>query len=158
MKQIKLTQGQCALVSDKDSVFLNQWKWFVKFNERGTPYYAVRMTPRPDRHVIRMHRIVLERMGFKNFPQTDHRDGNGLNNQRRNLRPATNQQNSCNQKLRKDNTTGLKGICWDQARQKWLVQISANNKRVYSKRFNSKQQAIQQHKKHIKKYHGKFNR
>ena len=43
-----------------------------------------------------MHRVILERMGFKNFARSDHINRNRLDNRRCNLRPETNHQNGCN--------------------------------------------------------------
>ena len=75
MRRIKLTQGKFALVSNKDYTFLlgvepvyrlcrcnNRWKWYYNLG------YAVRTDwSGIKRKQLLMHRLILERMGFKNF-------------------------------------------------------------------------------------------
>lgn len=55
--------------------------------------------------------------------QLDHVDGNGLNNTRANLRPATNAQNNHNERLRATNTSGYKGVHWVRTNSKWRAEI-----------------------------------
>lgn len=154
MKQIKLTQGRYVLVSNVDYKYLNQWKWCV-LKGRNT-FYAIRM--RSNRKMILMHRIILERMGFTNFKQSDHKDCNGLNNQRSNLRPANHSQNSRNCRKHCDNTSGLKGVCWNSRRRKWVAQISVNGNYEFIGHYDSKISAAREYNKAAKKYHGVFMR
>ncbi|MCO1498261.1 HNH endonuclease, partial [Limosilactobacillus reuteri] len=49
---------------------------------------------------------------------TDHRDGDGLNNRRANLRPATAVQNGYNCAKYKNNTSGVKGVSFHKQSQK----------------------------------------
>jgi hypothetical protein len=57
-----------------------------------------------------VHRIIfLYHHGY--LPEfIDHIDGNPINNKVENLRPATRTENNRNAKIRKDNTTGVKGV------------------------------------------------
>jgi hypothetical protein len=88
MKEIQLTQGKVALVDDADFEWLNQWKWCAI--KQGKLYYAIRKFKGKN---LSMHRFVL---GTPKGMLTDHRDHNGLNNQRYNLRFATKAQNTYN--------------------------------------------------------------
>lgn len=55
----------------------------------------------------------------------DHADGNGLNNQRHNLRAATLGQNVVNSKKRKDGVTSpYKGVYWNEGNQKWMTRVA----------------------------------
>ena len=67
MKKIKLTQGKFALVSDIDYAYLNQWKWY--YHHYGYARRHKRIGGRPC--TILMHRVILERIGFKVFKQAD---------------------------------------------------------------------------------------
>jgi hypothetical protein len=148
MKKIKLTQGKFALVSNIDYTYLNQWKWHARKHRRT--FYAGRVK------YIHMHRVILERMGFVGFKETDHKDGNGLNNQRRNLRAATNSENQANCPIKKNNTSGYKGVTWDASRGKWLVQIQVNYRKIGLGRYVDKREAARIYNKSAKKYFGKF--
>lgn len=101
MKEIKLTRGKVALVDDADFEWLNQWKWCILQSRK---LYAQRSRGKGK---ILMHRLIL------NTPKelhTDHIDGDGLNNQRANLRVANRQQNGINRPQNHNNSTGYKGV------------------------------------------------
>ena len=92
MKQILLSQDKFALLDDQDYDILMKWKWYAA--KIGFTFYARRKTSRknPPRKTICMHQTIAERMGI--LGEVDHIDRNGLNNQRDNLRLATDSQNS----------------------------------------------------------------
>ena len=58
--------------------------------------------------------------------EIDHIDHVRSNNKWNNLREATHQENSKNQKLHKTNTSGFTGVCWDKGRSEWIAQIMLN--------------------------------
>lgn len=91
MKEITLTNGMIALCDDEDYENLNSYKWSHK-SIRGNRGYAYtgNGTTTP---MIGMHQVLLIVSGDY---EVDHRDGNGLNNQKYNLRIATRQQNQWN--------------------------------------------------------------
>ena len=91
MKEIPLTKGMVALVDDCDFEFLNQWKWCA--SKSMGKFYAIRNTSGIEHNTIKMHRVILSRMTDENFVYVDHANGFSLDNQRANLRPATNGQN-----------------------------------------------------------------
>lgn len=143
MKMIPLTQGKAALVSDKDYAYLRQWKWCLL---QGC--YAVR----GDKSV-RMHVVIARRMGL-NPNEVDHRDRNSLNNQRRNLRPATKTTNGRNRGPNKNNSSGFKGIHRDGAR--WRAQIRVGQQRIHLGRYATPEQAAAAYNKAAKKYFKSF--
>ena len=109
--KIKLTQGKYALVDNEDFEELSKWKWC--FNGR----YAIR---RKNHRTIYMHRVINNTLeGF----ETDHINRNKLDNRRKNLRSVTASQNRINLNIRKDNTSGYKGITWDKLKQRWKARI-----------------------------------
>lgn len=56
--------------------------------------------------------------------EIDHKDRCKTNNKPENLRLCDRPQNCANQKIRKDNKSGCRGVHWDAKRQKWNVQIT----------------------------------
>jgi hypothetical protein len=150
MKEITLTHGKVALVDDEDFDFLNQFKWFAK--ESNNTYYAQRgvwngenMTPQ------RMHRIIMKDIPDGMF--VDHIDGNGLNNQKSNLRIATKSQNAQNMCVRSDNVSGCTGVSWQDATLRWQVSIQVNGKRIFLGCFSDLQDAIEARRNAEKKHH-----
>ena len=147
---IELTQGKFTIVGPRDYKYLTQWKWhYIKDRKGG---YAVRgCNPR-----IRMHRVILERMGYKNFAQSDHIDRNKLNNCRSNLRSATAGQNNCNHGKRKDNTSGYIGVYWFKRRKKWHAYIQVNRERKHLGYFDDIEDAARAYNKAALKHRGEF--
>ncbi len=155
MKQIKLTQGRVAWVDDCDFDYLNQWKWrWVK--HRDSTGYAVRNRPRPSRKVIHLHHEVATRAGLPLDKLIDHKDRDGLNNSRSNLRSATPSQNSCNRALRKDSRTGRKGVSFDKGRGKWFAKIQFNGRQHFLGRFATLEAASDAYDAAALKLHGEF--
>ena len=67
------------------------------------------------------------------FPpdQIDHINGIRDDNRYTNLREAKNSQNCCNSKIRKNNTSGMKGVSWHKQQKKWRASIVKNNKQIF---------------------------
>lgn len=88
----------------------------------------------------------------------DHVDGDGLNNRWINLREANQSQNSGNQRLSRNNTSGAKGVRWSADRGKWRAQIKVNGKARYLGAFNTLEAASAAYEAAAIKYFGAFAR
>lgn len=89
------------------------------------------------RHRVMAHVLAwLYTEGVWPDHEIDHRDGDGLNNRRSNLRAATHKQNLENRK--RENV----GVTWDPSRQRWVAQIKHNYERIFLGRFVNKTDAI----------------
>lgn len=79
-----------------------------------------------DGKAVRAHRLAwLYMTGEWPDGHLDHKNLKRDDNWWENLRPATRTQNNCNMSIRSDNKTGVKGICWNTEKRKWMVTISA---------------------------------
>ena len=156
MKIIELSRGMSAKVSDKDFIYLNKFSWYAHHGHSSNLWYARTDWQLNGKHKhVFMHVLLAERIGIKHV---DHMDGNGLNNQRSNLREADNRQNSSNKKLYINNKTGYKGVFWRADRCHYKVTISANGHTIYIGSSKDKIEAAKMYNKAAKKYHGKFAR
>ncbi len=146
MKTIPLTQGKEALVSDKDYVFLCQWKWFF-----------ARYAKRKERKLnIYMHRVILARkLGHNNFAETDHCDENPLNNIRDNLRAATVPQNQANHNSRKG-VSKYRGVSYRKDRGNWNARIQFNGMYKSLGSFDTEEEAAQAYDMVATRLHGEF--
>lgn len=155
MKEIKLTQNRVALVDDEDFERLNIYKWYAASQDRC--YYAVRGVFIDNKwKTIFMHRIIM------NAPiriKIDHKNSNGLDNQKYNLRVATSQQNAQNIKnSHKDNKYKIKGVSWNKQHKKFEARIRVNKKKLLLGLFNVLGDADSVYRIAEEKYFGKFAR
>lgn len=116
MKQIELTQGQFAFVSDIDYEWLSEYKWHLIRCRKIL--YAARENGRGK---IYMHRQIL---GVKDRNiLVDHKDRCGLNNQRHNIRLANRFQNGANKTHDSGGTSKYHGVSWYEPYKKWRVRV-----------------------------------
>jgi hypothetical protein len=139
MRSMPLTKGKHALVDDSDFETLNQWQWRAQRARAGSnKFYAVRSGPTNNgkRSVVWMHVQIMEAQ-LKDGQRPDHVDGNGLNNQRHNLRPSTHRQNCQNKRTSGCNKSGYKGVSWKKRNNKWCAQIKSDGKVLHLGLFAS---------------------
>lgn len=128
---------------------LDQWTWYALWN--GWNWYAYRIEKRKS---IYMHRVLMNVL--PGIP-IDHKNRNGLDNRRENLRITTPSSNSANCKIqRKNNTSGAKGVRFEADRQKWLARITVNGVIKNLGRFALKSDAMIAYATAAKKHFGKF--
>src|SRR5215469_13359184 len=120
-----LAAGRVALVDDEDYELVSQYRWNVYERRRASaprihgPYAHGRMIGDHTYAKVYMHRLLVA------WPRVDHIDGNGLNNQRSNLRAATLGQNEANSGPRYG-TSQFKGVSLD--RRRWRAQITIDRR------------------------------
>lgn len=153
---VLLTKGYEAMVDIADLHIVDGFNWQVnimKTTSAARPLiYAQRQI---GRKTIMMHRAIL------NPPDdlvVDHRDSNGLNNRRSNLRAATESQNHCNRRLGRNSTSGVKGVHWSNEVGKWCAQIGINKKTKSIGYFRCITAAAFAYAKASRNLHGEFGR
>jgi len=153
-RKIPLTKNKFALVDPEDYLRLAKYKWHA--SQSRTTWYARRYArcPRTGRQItVKMHRAIL------NLPDSlfvDHINGNGLDNRKANLRPATRSQNACNIPKYKPSRSKYKGITWHKARRKWAARIRKERISYSLGYFNSQTAAAKAYDKAAKTLHKQF--
>jgi len=141
-----------SLVDDEDYEKLNQQKWSCRAIANSELRYG---GGRMGHKSVLLHRVIMG-----DPPGTvDHIDGNGLNNQKSNLRVCTLKQNLQNRRLSKNNHSGYKGVCWDKDAKLWRAQINTpSEKGGYIGLFFCLIKAAKAYDKAAKKLYGEFAR
>lgn len=126
---ICLTENNIALIDSEDLHIVNKyywtyWIWKVKNTgyALATPLYETGIKTR-----IKMHRLI---MGVSGSQTIDHVNRNGLDNRRLNLRTCNTTENNRNQGLRKDSTSGYKGVRFIKHNGRFWARIQVNKKRI----------------------------
>ena len=158
MQTIQLTQGFVALIDDADYKAVSQYKWRALVDKRRDKVYAVRKThgSHSNRKSLYLHRELL---GLSDpTVKADHRNGDGLDNQRLNLRPCTTSQNNCNTKKRKDGASSkFKGGCWHKRDGKFQAEIKLNGKSKFLGMFADELEAALAYDAAAREFHGEFS-
>lgn len=156
MKKIVVSNDYNAIVDDCDYEFLSTFTWYIQKVDRIL--YAV--SNWSDTHEYKrttMHRIVANRMGLNSKPEIDHKDGNGLNNCRENIRECTRQQNLRNRrKTYSDTASKYKGVV--RSRDKWKAAIYVDKIRYHLGVFESDKEAAKCYNEAALKHFGEFAR
>lgn len=140
VKEVPLAKGLVAWVDDDDWPLVQMFTWHPVMTDNT--YYAV--TGASDTSFIGMHRMLI---GATSDQIVDHRDGNGLNNRRGNLRAGTRGQNAANRRLGVNNRSGYKGVCWVKKTGRWLAQINVDKKKYTLGTFKDPWEAAQAYNK-----------
>tara|TARA_R110002020_G_scaffold125388_3_gene282597 strand:- start:282 stop:800 length:519 start_codon:yes stop_codon:yes gene_type:complete len=94
---------------------------------------------------------------YGNLPKyIDHINGIKNDNRIINLRSCTNQENLRNQKIKKSNTSGYKGVSWHKAMKKWSVRITTDKHYKFIGNFTCRHEAARAYNDAAIKHHGEF--
>jgi hypothetical protein len=114
-----LTRGYVTFVSPEDAGLLAEANWHATTSHERL-IYATRKIDGRSHTFLRLHRAILgEAVG----DETDHKDHNGLNNRRSNLRPASRSQNIGNSRHRLG-FAGYRGVYLEPRTGRWVANIS----------------------------------
>lgn len=134
-----------AMIDLTDVDIIKQYKWNLSGGYARTVV---------DGHGLFMHKVIMG--DFNNNFTIDHINRNRLDNRKSNLRIVTLQENSFNQSVYKNNTSGVAGVLFNKSKNKWEASIQVNKKRIYLGTFINKEDAINARKEAEEKYFGEF--
>ena len=152
MKKIPLTQGQYAIIDDEDYDRVAQYKWRAVWG--GRCFYAVHMFwNKGKRYEIRMHRFIM------NAPKSilvDHRNYDGLDNRKENLRLCSHSQSQYHRRSCNKGTSRFKGVSLRKKNKKWQAQIKHNKKSIWIGEFIDEAEAAEAYDEKARELFGEF--
>jgi len=125
----KLAAGRVALVDDADMAMVSQYSWSIHRSKPGREYVRGFVRGSGGQRIY-LHQLIAGK-------GADHRNGDGLDNRRGNLRPAaTRSQNGANQGARKGR---YKGVFWSGSA--YIAQVQVNRHRQHLGSFRVEEDA-----------------
>ena len=146
---IPLTQGKSCIVDAEDFKWLSAYNWCASKGNNGR-FYAVRKCKKK---TTCMHRQIL---GCKPDEQADHRNNDGLDNRRINLRKCTHAENERNRGKTQRNSSGFKGVHWFRPTRQWRAAIQSDGKMQHIGLFKKVEDAARAYDKKARELHGSF--
>lgn len=145
IRLIALTQNKNVIVDAEDYEWLNQWNWHISSSGTSEMLYAATGGG------ILLHRMLM-RVGSDK--EIDHINGDGLDDRKANLRPATRAENVCNTLANLPNKTKYRGIV--KIDNGYSARICMRGKRLYLGYFKTQEEASAAYEIAAKEIKGAF--
>lgn len=150
---IPLTQGQVAIIDDEDWPIVKEYKWHT--NKIADIYYAASTIRKESgkQTVLFMHRLLMGEPKML----IDHKNGDGLDNRKENLRVASCKQNAMNQKSN-GGASKYKGVTFHKRDKYWQASIVIDGSLKYLGSFKNEEEAAKAYNKAAVEHFGEFAR
>jgi hypothetical protein len=149
MKEIPLNRGYKALIDDEDFPLISQYTWCVRTHrDERTPYAC---TEAKGKYIL-MHKLIT------GYSMTDHKNNNGLDNRRENLRVGTTSTNKMNAPKQRGNyTSQYKGVSKRRTRKGgWIAVIYLNRRQHYIGEFKTETEAAKAYDDEASRLFGEY--
>lgn len=147
---LPLTQGKFAVIDAVDYPVVRR-RWYAAKIDKG--FYAISKTkgPRAKQKTVYMHRVIV---GLENTKECDHRNRNGLDNRRSNLRIATRSQNEANKA--RVGKSGFKGVTKASKCAGYVATVCVAGRPIRLGRFKTAEEAARRRDEEARKIWGEF--
>lgn len=141
---IELFSGEVAKVDTEDYDKVNQYKWYA--DRRKHTIYA--KANAGNKTKISMHRLIL---CANNGQEIDHKNHDGLDNRKSNLRSCTHKQNCMNSsKMNRMTSSKYKGV--DKQGKKWRAQSRVSGRIRQIGYYDTEEEAANAYDNEVIKY------
>ena len=149
----KYSKNRFILIDDEDYPLVSLFKWCIV--KRKNLYYATSFCYNPEDKKSKgfyLHRFIMK----EPEGDIDHKNDNGLDCRKNNLRICTRQQNVSNSKKWAKATSVYKGVYWNSQHNNWKAALKVNGKTVFCRTFKKEEDAARAYNKSAIKYLGEF--
>lgn len=152
--ELGLQSGLVAIVDVADLELVEGRTWSAMRGHRTWYAYS-----RPGRQMVRLHRLLME-LGPDDPRRVDHRDGDGLNNRRSNLRIASSFENARNIRAQQHTRSRFKGVSRYSPvlPRPWVARIMVDGRRLFLGYFATEEEAAIAYDSASVVHHGEFAR
>jgi hypothetical protein len=149
--EVPLSQGLVAIIDAADAEAVLAHKWYA--HRDGRTFYAQRKVRRPDgtRANLRLHTSLT------GWPLTDHRNSEGLDNRRANLREATKAENNRNTAPQANNKSGYRGVSRKKGTRKWRAYIRVDGNSIHLGYYSTAEDGARAYDAAALELHGEFD-
>ena len=145
-------------IDHADLDLVSGYKWGIAYMGGAgykLAYARTRVGGRKNARYVRMQRLI---MGAEAGTEVDYSNGDTLDNRRCNLRVATRLEQSRNTGMRKNNSTGFKGVSYIGKLGKFRAYIVVNRKQIHLGLFQKAEEASAAYEKSAAELFGEFHR
>lgn len=162
-KWIPLTNGGRTLVDVVDYAEVVRHSWRSDKSWTGITYHASRYATASERAAGASQRVLMHRQltSAPDDVEIDHRNGDGLDNRRENLRFATHSQNGMNRGKQCNNTSGFKGVTsrrQSDGSYRFIAMIWKDQRPRYLGIYDAAEEAARAYAVAAEQLHGEFAR
>lgn len=153
--RILLNGGAEAVVDESDYEQVREFHWYryISKKKRKIHYaYCVIRLNGGKRTSLKMHRIIMDAADGE---QVDHRDGDGLNNRRSNLRVCTHGENLANS-FRSRGASRYVGVTRNRDGKRWRATVNKDGVKLYDEWFDTEELAARARDAAAVKIYGEF--
>ena len=124
--------------------------WCAQYSPKSHTYYIHGRTGYGNQCEY-LHRFILG-LSKDDCVEVDHKDHNGTNNTKKNLRIGYRTQNAMNMAKFNETESGYHGVYWNNKINKWIVEIWENKNRRYMGSYSDLNEAIKVRKEAENRY------
>ena len=151
MAEIELPCGRKFLIDDADLPLLEGYNLYAR-KVRDIVYVNALPKVGSGKKRLPLHKVIT---GYR---RTDHKNGDGLDNRRENLRPCTHAENMRNSRKKSTAKNPFKGVFWHAAAGRWMAQIKVDLRAIYGGLFDDPEAAARAYDALAVEHHGEFAR
>lgn len=136
-----------ATIDVEDMALVGRYLWHAALGDGG--WYA--RSKDEQGKPFRLHQLIF------GAARPDHKNGNGLDNRRSNLRAATSTQNLANTRLRRNNRSGFKGVSRTES-GRWVARLNIAGRTFRLGKFDTPEAAARAYDAKAREVFGEFAR